>query len=528
MRRWLWIVALVGCGGAPTAPREYPRLPAEEPTATAPTETREPLRDVPLVVAQRSDDPVVTFRVAFEAGSAADPEGYEGLTRLAAQLMASGGAGDLSYAELTRALYPMAASIHAHVGRDMTVFVGQAHRDHAERFYGIFRDVLLSPAMSEADFERVRDQQREALRVDLRSSDDEALGEAALHALTYGGHPYAHPPLGTERGLSRVRLDDVRAHRRRVFCAGRAIVGIAGDYPEALEASLVRDVSGLDGESCLGRRTLPAVEPLDAPRVLIVRKPDAPAVAVSMGFPIEVRREHPDYPALVLVASWLGQHRQFIGRLMQAIRGQRGLNYGDYAYAESFTQDGWSTFPLPNVARRQQHFSIWLRPLRPETAHFAIRLAIRELRGLVERGLSAEELDRVRTFADRYYALYLQTSSRALGFAMDDASYGVDAPYLERLRAAWAELTPEAVHAAIRRHLRPDQLRIALVASDAEALAEALATDAESPITYTTEVPETVRAEDAEIIAYPLGLARDAIQIRPVDSMFLNGDPGTE
>lgn len=513
-------LGLASCGGAPPAPREYPRLEDESVEPTPVTIAREPLRDAPLVVAQPSSDPVVTFRVAFEAGSASDPAGYEGVTRLAAELMAGGGAGALSYAELSRALYPMAGRISAHVERDMTVFVGQVHRDHADAFYALFRDVLLQPRMSEEDFGRVRDQQRDALVVSLRSADDEELGKQALQTLMYEGHPYAHPALGTEAALARVRVDDVRAQRARVFCAGRSIVGIAGDYPAPLAERLRSDISQLTSAQCVGRRVLPAPPDVERRRVLIVRKPEAQSVAVSMGFPIDVQRDDPDYPALVLVAAWLGQHRQFIGRLMQQIRGERGLNYGDYAYAEHFTQEGWSTFPLPNVARRQQHFSIWLRPLRPETAHFAIRLAIRELTQLVEGGMDQEELDRVRAFADRYYALFLQTSSRRLGFAMDDAYYGVDAAYLERLRESWRALTPETLNAAMRRHLTPDRLQIACVASDAEQLAQALATDAESPITYRSEVSAAVLAEDRDIVAYPLQIPRDRIRIQPVDTLF--------
>ena len=39
-----------------------------------------------------------------------------------------------------------------------------------------------------------------------------------------------------------------------------------------------------------------------------------------MGHTIEVTREDEDYAALVLAIAWLGQHRQFVGRLMQSIR----------------------------------------------------------------------------------------------------------------------------------------------------------------------------------------------------------------
>lgn len=514
--------AMIGCGGPAPVPREYTPLPettGQEQAATR-AEEREPLRDAPEVIVQRSASPVVTFRVAFEAGSASDDPGREGLTNLTARLMAEGGAGDLSYAELSERLYPMAGSIDVQVSRDETVFVGQVHRDHLEAFYELFRDVLLRPRMGEDDFARIRDQVENALTIDLRNAEDEELGKEALEAAIYQGHPYAHPSLGTEAGLARIRVDDARAHRNRVFCAGRAIVGVAGDVPAEFEERVTRDVATLSSDACVGREALPAPREIEAPQVLIVDKPSAQAVAVSMGFPIDVERDDPDYPALVLAAAWLGQHRQFVGRLMQEIRGQRGLNYGDYAYAEHFTQEDWSRFPVANDARRQQYFSIWLRPLRPETAHFAMRLAVRELRQLAENGLTQAELDRIRTFADAYYALYLQTSSRRLGFAMDDAFYGAEGEYLERLRSAWRSMTVEQLNSAIRRHLRPERLQVALVASDAEQLANAIAADAESPVTYRSSVPERVTDADREIVRYPLGIARDRIRIVPVDRMF--------
>lgn len=516
------LLVLAGCGSTPPTPREYPRMPppSEGEGTTSTEREREPLRDAPRTIVQRDSSSIITFRVAFDAGSAADEPGREGITYLAAQLMAQGGAGELSFAELSQRLYPMAASIDVHVGRDQTVFVGQVHRDHLEAFYELYRDVLLRPRMGEADFARVRDQAMNALTVDLRNARDEELGKQALQGLLYAEHPYAHPELGTEAGLRRLRVDDVRAHRRRVFCAGRATVGLAGDLPEGFAARVERDVAALTGEQCVGREVLPTPASVDAPRMLIVHKPAAQAVAVSMGFPIEVTRDHPDYPALVLAGAWLGQHRQFVGRLMQSLRGQRGLNYGDYAYVEHFTQEGWSRFPVVNDVRRQQYFSIWLRPLRPETAHFAIRAATRELRRLHDEGLSQAELDRIRGFADAYFALYLQTSSRRLGYAMDDAFHGVDAAYLERLRAAWRTLTVEQVNAVIRRHLAPSRLQIAAVASDAEELAQAIASEAESPITYRSAVPEAVTREDQEIVRYPLGIPRERIRIVPLAEMF--------
>ncbi|MCC6874581.1 MAG: insulinase family protein [Sandaracinaceae bacterium] len=522
MRAACLALLVIACGPGAAAPAEYPRLP--RPAGQAPRTDAEPERE-PLaagarLITQRSASPIVTFRVVFSAGSAADGPGREGITMLTARLMAEGGAGELSYAELSQRLYPMAARLDVHVGRDQTAFVGQVHRDHLEEFYSLFRDVLSRPRMAQGDFTRIRDQMRHALTVELRGADDEELGKETLQAMLYEGHPYGHPALGTEAGLARIQVDDARAHRGRVLCAGRSLAGIAGDVPEGFEQRVQRDVDAIRSASCVGRETLPAPPRVEAPRIWIVHRPEAAATAVSMGFPIEVTRDHPDYPALVLATAWLGQHRQFVGRLMQAIRGERGLNYGDYAYPEHFTQMGWTRFPVTNDARRQQYFSIWLRPLRPDQAHFAIRLAVRELRRLHERGLSEEELTSVRNFADAYFALNLQTAAQRLGYAIDDAFYGVDRPYLERLRAAWSALTREELDAVIRRHLDPSRLQIAIVAADAEALADRLAQETESPITYRSSVPARVLEEDREIVGYRLGIARERIRVVPAAELF--------
>ena len=252
---------------------------------------------------------------------------------------------------------------------------------------------------------------------------------------------------------------------------------------------------------------------------MLVEK-DAASVAISMGMPIGVTRDHPDYAALTLAAAYLGQHRTFAGRLMQKMRGDRGLNYGDYAYVEHFDQEGWTRFPAPNRARRQQYFSIWIRPVQREQAHFALRMAVRELELFRERGLSAEDFERIRTFADRYYALYLQTESRRLGFAIDDRLYDTVDPWLETLRSRWAELDVAEVNAAIRRHIEPSRLQVAVVTPDAEAFADTLASEAPSPIRYRAEVEEAVREEDREVVEYEVGIPRSRMRVLPVTNLF--------
>jgi zinc protease len=253
---------------------------------------------------------------------------------------------------------------------------------------------------------------------------------------------------------------------------------------------------------------------------LIVEK-DTGATAISMGHPYALRRGHPDYYPMMIAASALGEHRQFHGRLFQELRAKRGLNYGDYAYIESFEQEGWSRLGVTNAPRRQQHFSIWIRPVESANRLFALHAALYELDRLVRSGLTEQEVEGTKNFLAGYTMLWSATDSRRLGYALDDNFYGNAAPgHLDGLRAALASIRRAEVNDAIRRWLDPSKLRIAIVTADAASLREQLAAGAPAPIAYPTPKPPEVLEADKAIAAYPLKIASDKIAIVPVGKLF--------
>jgi zinc protease len=473
-----------------------------------------------LVAMPAESSPAVTIRVAFRAGSADDPAGREGLTQMALRLMVEGGTESLTYPELLRALFPMAAELSWSVDRDESLVFARVPAALLDRFYPILLDVLTKPRLAAEDFERLRAVARSELEDDLKVGDDEQLGKEALQAFLYEGHPYGHPTVGTTAGLAAMTLEDVRAQREKVFCSSRVTLGVAGGFPPDFAEKMSSDLASLLPQGCAAPAPLPPPPAFTGRQVLIVDKPGNSATAMSLGFPVSVVRGDPDFPALALGLVYFGQHRQFVGRLMQQLRELRGFNYGDYAYPEHFVQEGWSRYPAVNVCRRQQLFSIWIRPVDPKYAHFVLRLALRELERFVGDGVPADELDRVRTFALGYFNLYRQTESRRLGYAMDDRFYGLDRPFLDGLLDAWPALDSAGVATALARALTAEDVKIAIVAPDGAALAEALAVDAPSPVEYASPKGDDILAADREIQAFPLRIPRANIRVVPVADVF--------
>ena len=464
------------------------------------------------------DLPLVTVRVAFHTGSANDPVGKNGLNALTALMLGQGGTQKLSYEELSRALYPWAATVSAQFDKEVTTIGGSVHRDYLPEFYEILRDLLLDPRFDESDFSRNREFLRNGVVATLRGNNDEELGKQTLNALLYRGHPYEAPPLGTEMGLESLTLDDVRDFHAQHYTQDNFLVGVAGGYPQGfvqqLEADLQAGLPLSEGDPLV----LPAPRDLDGVEVLVVKK-QAIATAISIGFPIDVTRADDDFYPLLVANSFFGEHRTFNGLLMNKMRGDRGLNYGDYSYIESFIQAGGSRFPVPNIPRRQQFFSIWIRPVPHHNAHFALRQALRELQLLVDEGLSEEDFAATRDFLVNYSKLYVQTASRRLGYAMDARFY--DTGFLiDEIQQRLPKLTVDDVNMAIQRHLQFDNLAIGVVTTEAEDFVERLIANEPSPPTYNAAVDDAVLAEDEKIVAYDVQVNPERVEIVPVEQMF--------
>ncbi|MSR61153.1 MAG: insulinase family protein [Planctomycetes bacterium] len=473
-------------------------------------------RPVLFPVAQ---DPNVVFKLWFQVGSQDDPSGKEGLANLVGDLLSEGGTKSKSYDEILQALFPLAAGYGVAVDKEMTVVTGVVHRDKAAEFYALFSDALLNPGFRAEDFERLRDANVNALENSLRFSSDEELGKASLVARVFRGTRYAHPALGTVQSLKALTLEDVRSFWSAHFTQSNVVLALGGAYDEKLQARVQADLARLPSGTPV-RASAPAIEPLAGRHALIVEKP-GPSTAISFGFPIDVHRGSREFYALWLANSWLGEHRNSSSHLYQVIRAARGINYGNYSYIEAFPHGGQREQPPTGVGRRAQLFEVWIRPVPEERAVFALRAGLREVEQLVANGMTKEQFEFTRSFLKKYCLHFAEDTEARLGYAVDDRFYGLDEPHLARFRRLLDDLTLAEVNAALKKHLKLDDVAFAFVTAHADKLKDALTSGAPSPIDYgTVPKPPEILAEDKLIERYPLGIPAANVQLVPVTQMF--------
>jgi zinc protease len=470
-----------------------------------------------LVELNMPTSPLISFRILVHAGSVNDPKGKEGLNTLTAMMIGEGGTKELTYKQILDALYPWAASIDAQADKEVTVFIANIHKDNLEKFYKIFSNLFLNPRFDESDFKRNKDQLLNYLQTTLRGNDDEELGKQALEAALYADHPYGHTTVGTVEGLKSITLDDVKAYYEKIYTRDNITIGIAGGFTPDFAKTLRADFAKLPAGK-VAPVVLPKAKPVKDIEIALVQKENR-ATAISFGFPVDVTRAHKDFYPLLVAASYLGEHRTQNGVLFNYIRGVRGLNYGDYAYIENFIQDGGSTFPVPNIPRRQQFFSIWIRPVEPQNAHFALRAAVYQLQQLMEKGLTKEQFEAQRQFLLNYSKLWNQTPSRRLGTLLDSKFYGIEY-YPDRIQEELKTMTVEEVNRAVKKYLNDKNLAVAIVVKDAEALKSAIAENRPSPITYAGAVSDEVLKDDKILVHLKLNVNPEKLQIVPATELF--------
>ena len=214
------------------------------------------------------------------------------------------------------------------------------------------------------------------------------------------------------------------------------------------------------------------------------------------------------------------------------IREQRSMNYGDYSYIEWYNNGGGNMLPPSGVPRQSNYFSLWIRPVQIAKqlkmqydelkqinighAHFALRMALREMDKMIKKGISEEDFKVTRAFLQSYIKLYAQSPDQQLGYLMDSKMYGRK-NYIEELGGLLSKLTLSDVNNAIKKYMQIDNMKVTIVTdvSEAEPLAASLKENLSSPMSYSNVVKaglsKNILEEDAATENFKLNVKKVTI-----------------
>lgn len=259
------------------------------------------------LVADRSAA-VVAVNVWYDVGSRNERPGRTGFAHLFEHMMFQGSAnvGKMAHGQLVERA---GGSYNGSTAPDRTNYYQVVPSNRINLALWLEADRMRSLAITPENL----DNQREAVKEERRLRvDNQPYSGALIDSLPvfFGAErcfAYAHSIIGSMADLEAATVDDVRAFFAQYYAPNNARLVIAGDFDTEMVRRLVREYFG-----DIPRGTAPP--PVDcAPsadiygaRQMRVEDPNATLPAVLMAFR-SVPPRHSDYPALVLLATVLGE-----------------------------------------------------------------------------------------------------------------------------------------------------------------------------------------------------------------------------
>lgn len=466
------------------------------------------------VVIPKNGSGMIRVRLMFNAGSAYDPTGKEGLADFTTAALRRG-SRHYSRTEIDEKLDDLAARIDFDVDRDVVVVEGLCLTESWPEFSDLLFSVLTEPVFDSTEMVRLVDDQLDAIEQIRR--DDGDLAKAALQYYIYYNHPYGHPVEGLTHAVETITPADVRNFYNTYYTSNNYILGLAGDVSDSLAASINARL-----KSALPNTTPPA-QILPQPtvsgiQVHLIEKENRAQAQLRFGRPIEIGRQDAAFMPLFLANTFLGRHRESMGLLYQTIRAKRGLSYGAYSYAEHFDQDRGSNLARPGKPRRQQYFSAWVYP-KSINAKFVIKIVLKTLTDLYTNGLTEEQLAAAKKFEINHFPFEIETPRRLLGMRMDEVALHTPA-FVDSFATRAQAVTVNEVHEALEQAVDPSNIVIVAIVSNGEEFAKQFL-GSQVMHEYPSGVdPESLRADDIPFTNFPLHIKVENVHIVRADEMF--------
>ncbi|MEK7245559.1 MAG: pitrilysin family protein, partial [Pseudomonadota bacterium] len=378
-------------------------------------------------------NPIISLRFAFRGGAALDPEGHEGLARMAADLLDEG-AGDMDARAFRAALEDRSISLGFDSSFDEFGGSLQMLTEHRDTAAGLLALALTRPRFDADALARVRSQILARLRRDAENPD--TVAQVRLFAEIFPGHAYGRRSRGTLESVPKIGPEDLRRFVGERLARDVLVVGVAGAIPAAeLGRRLGRAFGDLPSSSASAR--IPEVAPKIDSRTLVSRL-KVPQSAIAFAAP-GVKRDDPDYYAAYVFNYILGGGG-FTSRLHEEVREKRGLAYSA----------GTSLYPL-------RHSALILGGAGTANARVKETLDVvrAEWRRMIEGGVSAEELENAKTYLTGSFPLRLTALGGIAGMLLGMQIENLGPDYIDRYNGLIKAVSAESVARVARRLLDP-------------------------------------------------------------------------
>ena len=189
--------------------------------------------------------PILSLRMAWQSGSANDPEGMEGLTSAMVYHM-NEGAGELDAQAFSKRMEELSMSFGCSASNESTFCNASMLTDNASDSFDVISLALAEPRFDDGPFERFKREREVALKT--RETNAGYLAGRAIQESLYPDHAYAREL--TSESLTALTQDAMRAQKDKLIVQdGLLVTAVGAMSAEALAPLIDQAIAGLPQSS---------------------------------------------------------------------------------------------------------------------------------------------------------------------------------------------------------------------------------------------------------------------------------------
>ena len=397
---------------------------------------------LPVILAESHKLPLVSVDLILKTGSSANAKDKAGLAALTANMLDEG-TKKRTATQIAGEVAQLGAALTTHATWDATAVSLSVLAENLDRALPVWADVLLNPAFTQDDFERVADNLTSSL-AQRKDFPPVVAGQVYARALWGDAHPFGWPDTGTQASIKTLGRADVKRFYDTYYAPNNAVLVVAGDITEKqLHATLEPLLVAWKAKRIAPLKLPKALAP-DKLRIVLVDKPNAPQSSIRIGLP-GIERKNPDYYRALVANQILGGGFK---RLVMNLRETKGWTYGVGSQFEARRAPGpWTVsgeFVAAHTADAVEEILKEIEKMRSED--------------VTDKELAETKDEIIGAFPARF-ATPGQLASQMTALAV----YELPPTELDGFMAKVAAVNKAQVRQMARKYFRPDNLLVVVV-----------------------------------------------------------------
>lgn len=293
-----------------------------------------------------------------------------------------------SAAEIAESIDNIGGQLNAFTGKECTCFYAKTLDEHIETAVDVLSDMLFNSVFSPKDIALEKKVILE--EIGMYEDSPEELVHDILTETVWGGDPIGFPILGTKKSLRGVNRDVITGYVSEHYTPGNTVISVVGNISDEGLKELLEKYFGAWKPKAESQN---AKSPVQFRPETCIREKDTEQVHICIGFDGIKNGDDRMYP-LLAVNNILGGGMS--SRLFQKIREKKGLVYSIYSYPTTYNDAGL--------------FTVYAG-MKPENLGNVTELIMEELRLLLKKGFTVQELEKSREQLKGNYILGLESTS---------------------------------------------------------------------------------------------------------------------